>query len=113
MQQMDALQVVVRRKKYFILVFCICCQDNHCGLMAVTIIHSSHTCTNLSQVSVQTASALSVLVLLLEFEADHQVDLLGTVAEQPLQVADKAVDVAPPSCLHDNVLVIVVTVNKI
>ena len=40
-------------------------------------------------------------------------DLLGTVAEQPLQVADKAVDVALPSCLQDNVLVIVVPVNKI
>ena len=83
-------------------------------MLAVTIIHSSHTCTYMwYTVRVQTASALSVLVLLLVFEVDHPVDLFGTVAEQPLQVADKAVDVALPSCLHDYVLVIVVAVNKI
>ena len=39
-------------------------------------------------------------------------DLLRTVAEQPLQVADKAVDVALPSCLQDYVLVIVVPANE-
>ena len=92
----------------------VCCLDNHCALLAVTIIHSSHTCTHLWYTfRVQTASALSVLILLLVFEVDHPVDLFGTVAEQPLQVADKAVDVALPSCLQDYVLVIVVPVNKI
>ena len=54
------------------------------------------------------ACSSSVLFLLLEFEVDHLVDLLRTVAEQSLQVADKAVDVALPSCLQDYVLVIVV-----
>ena len=60
----------------------------------------------------QIASATSVLVLLLEFEVDHLVDLLGTVAKQPLQVADKAVDVALPSCLQDYVLVVVVPARE-
>lgn len=54
-----------------------------------------------------------VLFLLLEFEVDHLVDLLRTVAEQSLQVADKAVDVALPSCLQDYVLVIVVPAKDI
>ena len=39
-------------------------------------------------------------------------DLLRTVAEQSLQVADKAVDVALPSCLQDYVLVIVVPARE-
>ena len=94
----------------------VCCLDNHCALLAVTISTAVTHMHILSVVHSQCAIASahsSVLVLLLEFEVDHLVDLLGTVAEQPLQVADKAVDVALPSCLHDYVLVIVVPVNKI
>ena len=92
----------------------VCCLDNHCALLAVTISTAVTHMHILSVVHSQCAiaSATSVLVLLLEFEVDHLVDLLGTVAEQPLQVADKAVDVALPSCLQDYVLVIVVPVNN-
>ena len=81
-----------------------------------TVANSGDTCTHIwYTVIVQIVIALcvtSVLVLLLEFEVDHLVDLLRTVAEQPLQVADKAVDVALPSCLQDYVLVIVVPANE-
>ena len=63
--------------------------------------------------SIGLSACSSVLFLLLEFEVDHLVDLLRTVAEQSLQVADKAVDVALPSCLQDYVLVIVVPAKDI
>ena len=68
----------------------------------MSLVHSQGT----NSIGLSTSS--SVLFLLLEFEVDHLVDLLRTVAEQSLQVADKAVDVALPSCLQDYVLVIVV-----
>ena len=42
-------------------------------------------------------------------EVDHGMNLLGTVPQQPLQVAHKSIDVSFAPCLQDYVLVIIVS----
>lgn len=42
-------------------------------------------------------------------DVQHGMQLLGLISEKVLQVADKAINIAFPSCLTDDILVIVVS----
>lgn len=54
----------------------------------------------------------SVLVLLLNLEVHHLVNLLGRVAKESLEVTDEPVDIPLARSLEDDILIVVIPARR-